>query len=394
MGDFVELALNHRKTSPIGIKLELYDDDADTALVFNGDFALSTATRLPKLSCLDVKSRALDLSIKKDGKYKAEFNYRPKEDPMNLRQTPGFRPALQRFFTDIQKIEAEREKKAAKGKKARTMNVTEFMHDFFADTTHDVFAFGGSADVFRQLSKRPSFGSHIRYVTGILPQYERSFNYVSSFRLPPERTYYQRTKAAFKVEKFGENWVEQIVEWEQSKSRQLEKLKQAARKLKLLYDVRSRRYAGGRYEIRVMPHDGRVEASLVDVGFGISQFLPILVADTQLGKGSSLFVSQPEIHLHPSVQADFADYLLENHRAEKKWYLLETHSEYLLNRFRALIAKGQLHEDDVAVYYLTMAKGQAKCHKLKFRSDGTIQGGPKEFFDTYMMDVMEIAMHA
>jgi hypothetical protein len=294
----------------------------------------------------------------------------------------------------MQKIASERAKKASKGKKASAPIVTEFMQEFFAENTRDRFTFAGSGDVFRQLSARASFGPPIRQVTAAIPQYERAFNYVSSFRLPPERTYYQRTKAALKVEKFGENWVEQIVEWEQSKSRQLEKLKQAARKLNLLYDVRSRRYAGGRYEIRVMPHEQRVDASLVDVGFGISQFLPILVADAQLGKGSSLFVSQPEIHLHPSVQADFADYLLEHHRTEKKRYLIETHSEYLLNRFRALIAKGQLHEDDVAVYYFTMIKGEAKCHKLKFRKEGSIEGAPKEFFDTYMMDVMDIAMHA
>lgn len=105
-------------------------------------------------------------------------------------------------------------------------------------------------------------------------------------------------------------------------------------------------------------------------------------------------VSQPEIHLHPSVQADFADYLLDKHRAEKKRYIIETHSEYLLNRFRLLIAKGQLNEDDVAVYYLCMVKGEAKSHKLRFTKEGKIEGAPKQFFATYMMDVMDIAMHA
>lgn len=238
MGDFAELALNHRKRSTIAIKLDLAEEETGRLLTFDGTFAQNAATKLPKLNCLNFKSAFLDLSIRKNGKFITEFQYRPDQDETNLKRTPGFQKALQRFFTDMSVIASETSKKRGKRKQASPASVKEFMQEFFVEETQDKFTFGGSVDVFRHLIGRPSLAPHIRQITIPIIQYERLFNYVSSFRLPPERTYYQRTKAALKVEKFGENWVEQVVEWEQSKSRQLEKLKQAARKLKLLEDVR------------------------------------------------------------------------------------------------------------------------------------------------------------
>ena len=392
MGDFVEIAYNHKKRAIVGICLELAEEDQHRFFVYDAAFSFNNATKLPRLNRLHFRSKTFDLSVRKNAKYLTEFHYRPQEDKDNLRQSETFREGIRQFFATIQKATLK-EAKGRKGK-GKAQTIEKFMKEAFDYQTEGKFHFAGSVDVFRQLSNRPFLRNQIQEITGPIMQYERSFNYISSFRLAPERTYYEKTKAALRVDNLGQNWVDQIVEWEQSKSRQLEKLKIAARRLKLLDDLRSMRYAGGRFEIRVIPHHKCIDASLADVGFGISQFLPILVADAQLGKRSTLFMSQPEIHLHPSVQAEFANYLSDKHRTEKKRYVIETHSEYLLNRFRVLIAKGEMSEDDVAVYYLNRVKGRAKCHKLVFRKDGKIEGAPKEFFGTYMMDVMNIAMHA
>ena len=122
--------------------------------------------------------------------------------------------------------------------------------------------------------------------------------------------------------------------------------------------------------------------------------MPIIVADLQLGKGSTLLISQPEIHLHPNVQAELANYFLNNMLDMNKRYIIETHSEYLLNRFRYLITKGLIKEEQLNVYYLRNINDKTQTFRIFFKKNGKIEGAPKDFFDTYMMDVMNIAMTA
>jgi predicted ATPase len=139
---------------------------------------------------------------------------------------------------------------------------------------------------------------------------------------------------------------------------------------------------------------GGVTSSLSDVGFGISQFLPIIVADLQLPDTSTLFVAQPEIHLHPSVQSSFGDYLANQINTTNKNYVIETHSEYLLNKIRLAIVKGELNEEDVNVGFTDNDDNENVVHKISFTPRGQILNAPKNFFKTYMMDVMEIAINA
>ena len=134
---------------------------------------------------------------------------------------------------------------------------------------------------------------------------------------------------------------------------------------------------------------------MADVGFGISQFLPIIVADLQLSYKSTLIMSQPEIHLHPSVQANLGNYLVKQVKEKEKSYIVETHSEYLLNRMRLLIVQGEIQPEDVAVYYFENSiKNGSVAHRIEFTKQGQILNAPKGFFDTYMIDTMDIALNA
>ena len=126
----------------------------------------------------------------------------------------------------------------------------------------------------------------------------------------------------------------------------------------------------------------------------MSQFLPIVVADQQLAKGATIAISQPEIHLHPHAQSLLGEYFAKNATNDNKRYIIETHSEYLLNKFRVLIAKGDLKPDDIAVYYLKKRAYKSECYRVTFTKDGKVEGAPRDFFDTYMCDVMEIALNA
>lgn len=151
---------------------------------------------------------------------------------------------------------------------------------------------------------------------------------------------------------------------------------------------------GGRYEVRVKTDKFGAWASLADVGFGLSQFLPVLVADLQLPEDSTVMIAQPEIHLHPSAQAQLADYFIRQIHNNKKNYFIETHSEYILNRLRAAIVKGTLTPASLKVFSFENRGKDVDIHEIKFTKDGRILNAPQGFFDTYMMDIMDIAVNA
>ena len=221
-----------------------------------------------------------------------------------------------------------------------------------------------------------------------------STNFIGAFRGRPERTYYQKTKAQERVVQSGDGYIDQIVEWEERKDESFKELTKIMRSLGMLYQIRTKNFKGGRFELQIRVHRGGRLASLTDVGFGISQFLPVIVSDIQLGPSSLLVMSQPEIHLHPKVQAQLADYMIEQSKKREKRYLVETHSEYLINRLRLSIVKGNIAPEDVAVYYFTNTSKGTEVHKIQLNKLGSIENAPKDFFDTYMMDVMDIAVNA
>ena len=219
------------------------------------------------------------------------------------------------------------------------------------------------------------------------------FNYIGSFRLPPERTYYQKPKAG-KIGVNGEGYIDQIIEWEGSDKKKYDKLIKAVTEMGLFKTIQASKMKGGRFELNVRVNENSELASLTDVGFGISQFLPIIVADLQMDFEAVLTISQPEIHLHPKIQAALADYLCEQISFNERQYIIETHSEYLINRMRLLIVKGELQPEDVALYFMENDGIKTTTHKIELTKDGQIKNAPQGFFDTYEMDVMDIALYA
>lgn len=228
----------------------------------------------------------------------------------------------------------------------------------------------------------------------LLAEIQSRFNYLGSFRHPPIRTHYQSNEND-KINQFGDGYIDQILRWNDTQSEELTRLVSILKELGMVYDIKPHRLSGGRFEIKVKVKKQSKWESLADVGFGTSQFMPIIVADLQLSDESTLIMCQPEIHLHPSIQANLGDYLVKQINEKKKQYIVETHSEYLLNRIRLLIVKGEVKPEDVAVYYFENSiKEGSITHRIEFTKDGQILNAPKGFFETYMIDTMDIALNA
>ena len=86
----------------------------------------------------------------------------------------------------------------------------------------------------------------------------------------------------------------------------------------------------------------------VDVGYGISQILPVIVEGVA-GRSRIICVDQPEVHLHPKLQAEIADLMIESR--SKQW-IVETHSELLVRRILRRIAEKKIKPSDVSVLYV------------------------------------------
>ncbi|GAB5431117.1 MAG: hypothetical protein EpisKO_04870 [Epibacterium sp.] len=127
---------------------------------------------------------------------------------------------------------------------------------------------------------------------------------------------------------------------------------------------------------------GDLAVGLVDVGFGVSQVLPIIVEALRAERGDLVILEQPEIHLHPRVQAMLGDFLLARSMDGVR-FLVESHSEYLVKRLcrRLAEARDTCVEEATSIFFVEGAPGEASCKKIKINKYGEIENWPKGFFD-------------
>ena len=143
------------------------------------------------------------------------------------------------------------------------------------------------------------------------------------------------------------------------------------------------------YEFLVRKYKGGPEIWLTDVGFGVSQVLPVLVLCYYVPEGSILILEQPEAHLHPKVQSELADLLIEVVKNRKLQIILESHSEHLILRLMRRIAEEQILADDTAFYFCQMNEGTSQIEKLNVDDYGNIRNWPENFFGDATGDLVE-----
>ena len=141
------------------------------------------------------------------------------------------------------------------------------------------------------------------------------------------------------------------------------------------------------YEVRIQKTSSSPPVTLVDMGYGLTQFLPVLVLCYYAPEGSTLILEQPGIHLHPKVQAQLADLLIEIVNERNLRILIESHSEHLLNRLQRRIAEEKMSADDTALYFCRNDKGVSEIERLKLDEFGNIANWPENFFGDEMGDL-------
>ncbi len=144
------------------------------------------------------------------------------------------------------------------------------------------------------------------------------------------------------------------------------------------------------FSLRLVDTRTKIDASLRDVGFGISQVLPI-VMQSGLSEKKTLLIEQPEIHLHPAHQAELGDMFIRSAKERGNTLLLETHSEHLMLRILRRIRETTDNElpegipairpEDVAVLYVQPGEKGAQVIEIPVTEDGDFaRPWPQGFF--------------
>lgn len=155
-------------------------------------------------------------------------------------------------------------------------------------------------------------------------------------------------------------------------------------------DTRDRGKLG--HELKVSVAKGGRAQDLTHVGVGVSQILPILVMSLLADEDTTLIFEQPELHLHPKVQTRLGDFFLSMTFLGKQC-IVETHSEYLINRLRFRAASAPAERslvDLVKIYFLEKKEGASAFKEVNINEFGAILDWPEGFFDESQQEAEDI----
>jgi len=201
----------------------------------------------------------------------------------------------------------------------------------------------------------------------------------------PERTY-RTTAAGPDFPGTFEPYVASIIhQWQVTKDVRLQQLGAALEKLGLNWKVEAARVDDTRIELRV----GRLKkrttggardlVSIADVGFGVSQCLPVLVALMTARRGQLVYIEEPEMHLHPRAQVALAEILADAANRGVR-VVIETHSALLLLGVQALVAEGALPHELVALHWFSLADdGASEVRSADLDEAGAFGEWPEDF---------------
>ena len=258
------------------------------------------------------------------------------------------------------------------------------------------------------------FPDEVRYFyqnTDFLGNFEREYEalmdsvfYLGPLREYPRREYHWAGSSPLDVGPRGERTVDAILAaTRDGETRSLgykmrrrsfgEMIANWLQKLGLIQDFQLEEIARGTnlYQVVVKTTRDSAPTALTDVGFGVSQVLPALVLLYYVPTGSIVLMEQPEIHLHPAVQAGLADVMLNVARARELQIVVESHSEHLLRRLQRRVAEEEASSDDVRLYFVSTEKGKARAEDLALNQWGEVENWPQNFFGDELGEIAAIA---
>lgn len=222
------------------------------------------------------------------------------------------------------------------------------------------------------------------WVTGYSPsdQYAdllRKLIHVPGLRGNPERSY-KTTAVGNQFPGTFESYVASIIlGWEKSKDPRLDALSASLVQLGLTERIKAKQLDETQVELQVSQKHSSNMINVADVGLGVSQVLPVLVALLSAEASQVVYIEQPEIHLHPRAQVALANIMVaaSNNGAR---IVVETHSSLFITALQTSIAKGEIDKSRVALHWFEINdQGGSTVNTAEIDEFGAFGNWPEDF---------------
>lgn len=238
------------------------------------------------------------------------------------------------------------------------------------------------------------FYSFFSEIEEYLKIYFRQVHYIAPLRATAERYYRLRNLAIDEVDYQGKNLAMFLSGLSEARMRKFQSWTQEYFGFRVIVDKK-----GGHLSVKIALTDGGDPVNMSDTGFGYSQILPIITQLWDLSTNSRptqsrrekvplvIAIEQPELHLHPALQAKLAKALLSSIQLAKEngyhlQLIIETHSETIVNYFGMAIANGALQKQDVSVVLFdkNLQTKHTQVQSSSYDQDGFLLDWPIGFF--------------
>ena len=150
----------------------------------------------------------------------------------------------------------------------------------------------------------------------------------------------------------------------------------------LAKDINVVKESGKRYRVVVTTNEN-VKVDLIHMGFGLSQILPIITQGCISAQNSLMIVEDPDVHMHPSIQASMADFFIFLCKERHVSVLAETHSDHFITRLRRRIAEKEVNFKKVNLIFVMNESGESIYKTIPLSDTGRMTGSmPPGFMDT------------
>jgi AAA15 family ATPase/GTPase len=212
--------------------------------------------------------------------------------------------------------------------------------------------------------------------------------HVPGLRSSPERNYPKTAISGSLYKGRFDIYVASIIaHWQENQDPRLNTLTEQLQLLGLTSQIQAKKINDAEIELQVgrLPNTTKSKQDLVsiaDVGFGVSQVLPVLVALLVAEQGQVVYIEQPETHLHPKAQRALAGIFAE--AAQKKaTIIVETHSSLFLLALQTLVAKNELDKNLLKLHWVERdKKGYTKVSTADLDKTGAYGDWPQDFDKT------------
>jgi len=209
----------------------------------------------------------------------------------------------------------------------------------------------------------------------------RNLIHVPGVRGNPQRTYQMSAVDQVFPGTF-ENYIASIIKnWQSKKDQRLSQLSRDLYRLGLANKIQANFINEAEVELKVTRSiaGSKEMVSIADVGFGVSQILPVLVALLVAKPEQLVFIEQPEIHLHPRAQVALAEILTDAANRGVR-VVIETHSELLLLAVQSLVSENQIRPDRVRLHWFTrLENGASQITSAELDQAGAFGDWPEDF---------------